>query len=306
MIDKELEPLVNVDFLDRNQAKGYKSEQKMEFYLQRKFFDNPEIHVLNNLYIKTIDGKGCFQIDHLVVTKYCFLIIESKTCNSHLKFDQHLQWSCYRQTEQKWVGMKSPMKQAEMQGDALRKVLQEKRLELRHKFMLMQGGFLTLPIHTLVAISDSGIIDYCTENENYCRNVLKADLIPNRILEIYESYKKRDSVKNYLLDRNPDYILPDEDIKKVIEYIIDIHRIKPVYREIEDVKIPICDTCRKSYTIHYNGSSKQYELVCKECGSVKKLNFKCQKCQGELKIHKYNETFVVGCEQCDNYGKLIR
>jgi hypothetical protein len=57
MIEKELEPLVNVDFLDRNQAKGYKSEQKIEFYLQRKFFDNPEIHVLNNLYIKTIDGN---------------------------------------------------------------------------------------------------------------------------------------------------------------------------------------------------------------------------------------------------------
>ena len=99
MIDKELEPLVNDDFLDKNQKKGYESEKKMAFYLHRKFFDNQDVHVLNNLYIKTIDGKGYFQIDHLIVTKYCFIIIESKTCNSHLKFDQHLQWSCFRQVE---------------------------------------------------------------------------------------------------------------------------------------------------------------------------------------------------------------
>ena len=305
MIDKELEPLVNENFLDKNQTKGYNSEKKMEFYLQRKFFDNQEIHILNNLHIKTIDGKGYFQIDHLVVTKYCFVIVESKTCNSHLKFDSHFQWSCFKQTEQKWVGMKSPMKQAEMQGDALRKVLQENRLELRQKFLFMQGGFLNLPIYSLVAISDSGIIDYCSENKNYCANVLKADLIPNRILEIYESYKNKESVKNFLLDKNPDYVLPDEDLKKTIQYIISLHHVKPAYREIECVKIPICDTCKKTYSIQYDRISKQYELVCKECGTIKKMNFKCQKCRGKLKIHKYNESFVVGCDQCDNYGKLI-
>ena len=304
MIDKELEPLVNDDFLDKNQKKGYESEKKMEFYLQRKFFDNQDIHILNNLYIKTVDSKGYFQIDHLVVTKYCFIIVESKTCNSHLKFDQHLQWSRFRQMEKKLVGIKSPMKQAEMQGDALRKVLQEKRLELRQKFLYMQGGFLHLPIHTLVAISDSGIIDYCSENEDYCKNVLKADLIPNRILEIYDSYKKRDSVKNFLLNREPGYVLPDEDVEKTIQYIVSLHRVKPVYRKVEEVKIPICDVCKKAYAIQYNGITKQYELICKECGSVRKMNFKCQKCQGELKIHKYKETFIVGCEQCDNYGRL--
>lgn len=304
MIDKDLEPLVNAEFLNKDQKKGYESERQMAFYLKRKFFDNQEIHILNNLHIKTVDGKGYFQIDHLVVTKYCFVIVESKTCTSQLKFDQHLQWSCFRQTEKKWVGMKSPMKQAERQGDALRKVLQEKRLELRQKFLHMQGGFLNLPIYTLVAISDSGIIDYCSENEDYCKNVLKADLIPNRILEIYDSYKKRDTVKNFLLDREPGYVLPDEDVGKTIQYIVGLHHVKPVYRKIEEVKIPICDVCKKAYAIQYNGTSKQYELICKECGSVRKMNFECKKCRGELKIHKYKETFVVGCEQCDNYGKL--
>lgn len=125
MIEKELENLVNDDFLDKKSRKGYDSEHQMAFYLQRKFFDNPEIHVLNNLYIKTVNDKGCFQIDHLVVTKYCFIIVESKTCNSHLRFDENLQWSCFEQSKNKWIGTKSPMVQAEMQGDALRKVLQE-------------------------------------------------------------------------------------------------------------------------------------------------------------------------------------
>lgn len=305
MIKKELESLVNDEFLDRNARKGYASEKQMAFYLLRKFFDNPEIHVLNNLYIKALDGKGFFQIDHLIATKYCFIVVESKTCNSHLRFDKNLQWSCFQQTNNKWIGTKSPMVQAEMQGDALRNVLQENRVALRGHFLNKQGGFLSMPIHTLVAISDSGIIDYSTSNEEYCKNVLKADLIPNRILEIYNSYKKRDTVKNLLLSKDVIYTLPSEDLEKTIQYIISLHHVKPAYKKVEEVQVPACATCKIPYSINYNNSLKHYELCCKECGTVKKMNYKCSKCQGDLKIHKYNETFVVCCENCDSYGKFI-
>lgn len=304
MIDKELENLVHEEFLDRNEKKGYDSERKMAFYLQRKFFDNPEIHVLNNLYIKTVNGKGFFQIDHLVITKYCFIIVESKTCNSHLKFDDNLQWCRYLQTEQKWVGEKSPVIQAEMQGDALRKVLQENRFELRKSILNQQGGFLTLPILSLVAISDSGIIDYPATNADYCKNVLKADLIPNRIVEIYDSYKKRDSIKDLLFSKDSLYVLPEEDVQKTVQYILSLHRVKPIYRNIENVGIPVCKNCQTKYSVNYNRLSKEYELACECCGVVKKLNFKCSVCGNALKIHSYNHSFVVGCEECDRYGKL--
>lgn len=305
MIRKELETLVNEEFLNRNAKKGYESERQMAFYLHRKFFENQDIHVLNNLYIKTLDGKGFFQIDHLIVTKYCFVIVESKTCNSHLRFDKNLQWSCFQQTTNKWIGTKSPMVQAEMQGDALRSVLQENRMALRGRFLNKQGGFLNMPIHTLVAISDSGIIDYSSGNEEYCTNVLKADLIPGRILEIYNSYKNRDTVKNFLLDKDPSYVLPAEDLEKTVQYIISLHHVKPVYRKIEEIQIPTCEACKGIYSIAYNNTLKQYELLCKGCGTVKQMNHKCPKCQGDLKIHKLNNTFVVGCEKCDIYGKLI-
>ncbi len=305
MIEKELESLVNDEFLDRNARKGYDSERQMAFYLRRKFFENPDVHVLNNLYIKTVDGKGYFQIDHLIVTKYCFIVVESKTCNSHLRFDKNQQWSCFKEKEKKWIGIKSPMMQAEMQGDALRAVLQENREALRVRLRNRQGGFLTLPIHTLVAISDSGIIDYSTCNEEYCKNVLKADLIPNRILEIYDSYKNRDTVKNMLFDKDPSYVLPDEDVNKTIQFIKELHHVKPVYREVKDVKIPLCTVCKRTLLICYNRMSRQYELLCKGCGSVKQMNFKCTKCKGFLNIRKFNESFVVSCENCDSYGKLI-
>lgn len=305
MIEKELECVVNNEFLDKRSQKGYDSERQMAFYLQRKFFDNQDIHVLNNLYIKTVNGKGYFQIDHLIVTKYCFVIIESKTCNSHLRFDKNLQWSVFEQTNNKWIGLKSPMVQAEMQGDALRKLLQEHRTDLRSRLLNIQGGFLSIPIHTLVAVSDSGIIDYSSSNEEYCKNVLKADLIPGRVLEIYDSYKNRDTVKNFLLNKDPDYILPAEDIKKTIQFIIESHHVKPVYRDVEEVRILSCDVCKNAFSVSYNGSQKCYQLYCRKCGSVKQINFKCPKCQGVFKIHKYNEAHVVGCENCDTYGKLI-
>lgn len=304
MIKKELESLVNDDFLNKNQKKGYVSEQQMAFYLQRKFFDNPDIHILNNLYIKTLNDKGYFQIDHLIITKYCFIVVESKTCNSHVKFDEHLQWSCFEQSTQKWIGIKSPMKQAEMQGDALRKVLQKNRKELRSKFLFSQGGYLSLPIHYLVAISDSGIIDY-SENKEYAKNVLKADLIPNRILEIYNSYKKRDGLKNLLFDRDVIYVLPANDIKKTIRYVMSLHHVKPVYRRLKDLKVPVCKTCKKTYSFVYNRSLKYYELICFNCGSAKKINFTCPKCAGMIKIHKYNESFVAGCETCNDYGRIV-
>lgn len=176
---------------------------------------------------------------------------------------------------------------------------------MRSRLLGVQGGFKALPIHTLVAFSDSGIIDYSTSNEEYCKNVLKADLIPNRVLEIYESYKKRDTVKNFLLDKEPGYVLPEEDVNKIIQYIKNLHHVKPVYRNVEAVKTPSCPACKKTHSICYNKISKRYELLCQSCGTVKQMNFKCPKCKGNLKIQRFNETFVVGCEKCDTYGKLI-
>lgn len=304
MIDKELEEVVNEELFDSRAKKGYNSEKQMAFYLKRKFFDNPEIHVLNNLNIKTVNQEGFFQIDHLIITKYCFIIVESKTSNSHLKYDDNLQWSCFEQTTQKWVGIKSPMVQAEMQGDALRKVLQENRENLRMKRLNMQGGFITLPIHTLVAVSDSGIIDYGESNEEYRKNVLKADLIPKRIVEIFENYKKSDSKINAILDKAPDYVLPDKDVDKIIQYILELHHVKAAYLKLEYVPLPKCEACNNSFGIQYNSRVKLYELVCKKCGQVKRMNYKCQKCGGELKIRMFNRIPVVGCETCDKYGKL--
>ena len=305
MIEKELETVVNDCLLDSLTKKGYLSEKKMAFYLNRKFFDNPDFHVFHNLNIRTVNDKGFFQIDHLVITRYCFIVIESKTCNSHLKYDANLQWTCFQETSQKWIGIKSPMIQAEMQGEALRKVLQENRVNIRKRFLNKQGGFLTLPIHTLVAVSDAGIIDYPECHEEYSKNVLKADLIPNRVAEIFDSYKNRDTKANiFIFDKAPTYVFPEEDIPKIIQYILSLHHVKPAYIKLEKVSLPYCKMCKEKLTIEYSLQNQCYESVCKKCGIIKKMNLKCQVCGKKFSIHKYNKFYIIGCATCDKYGKF--
>ncbi|THF87846.1 NERD domain-containing protein [Deinococcus sp. KSM4-11] len=175
MILKESTPAPTTD---RFQRAGDEAEKQMAHYLRRAFGADPAIHVFNDLRLE--HGGEAAQIDHLVLHKAGFIIIESKSVTSSVSINDREEWA--REWKGQKRGMPSPVLQARRQGDLLRALLQAHREELRNKilFGMKQGGFQGFLIDVVVAISDSGVV----QTHQALPEVKKADQVPDRVKEL--------------------------------------------------------------------------------------------------------------------------
>ena len=156
-----------------NEKKGDAAESQMAFYLRRYFSDNSEIHVLNDVYL-TLKGEVA-QIDHLVITPYRLWIIESKSVSGRLVIQDDGQW--IKRFEEREFGFASPVLQATLQAKILLG-------NYRKYFNFFNRQPLKESI--LVAVSSDCVIE---DQRTQRGDVLKADLVPNRILQVYEQDK---------------------------------------------------------------------------------------------------------------------
>lgn len=156
-----------------NQKKGDAAESQMAFYLRRHFSDCSEIHVLNDVYLTL--NEEVAQIDHLVITPYRLWIIESKSVSGRIVILDDGQW--IKRFEGREFGFKSPIQQATLQAKIL-----------RGNYRKYFKGINRQPLKEsiLIAISSEGVIE---DQRTQRGDVLKADLVPNRILEVYEQDK---------------------------------------------------------------------------------------------------------------------
>lgn len=190
---------------DQCERAGDAAERQMAHYLHRKFRDDPAVFVLHQLRIEDPeqpeqDGSaGVCQIDHLVVHRWGFFLVESKSVMEEVQVrsdgDGGDEWSrtyCGGQT-----GMPSPIRQARRQSEFLRALLDHHRFELLGGFGLGfrtiakirrdgdQRGFGLAPMQLVVAVSDSGRIrrlDGWKPPETPFRVIVKkADLVPEAI-----------------------------------------------------------------------------------------------------------------------------
>jgi hypothetical protein len=137
---------------------GDEAERDMAFRLARRFGNDPDVHIINDL---RIEHEGhAFQIDHLLVTPFGLFIIESKSvhCPVTIKvWDKKREhWS--RNFEGKVEGFDSPVLQAEEQGRLLKAFMRANTEQMLGKMIgFVQKGFGYCPIIPLVAISRTGV-----------------------------------------------------------------------------------------------------------------------------------------------------
>lgn len=216
MICKELD-----EFKPRNALEwfGKKAEEKIAFYLKRNFFDHQDLHVINNLRFQALDGTFA-QIDHLVLSRYFAVIIESKSVSAAVKCERDGQW--LRLWNNHWTGMPSPIQQAKNQSIALKRLLQENRSSLRSKclFGLRQRGFSDMPIHLLVAVSNEGRIAHGFEPKGFSDVVMKADMVADKILALLAHAKKAASI---LSKEELPWIMSEEDLRKTTAFLLTRH-----------------------------------------------------------------------------------
>ncbi|MGN1274514.1 MAG: NERD domain-containing protein [Thermoguttaceae bacterium] len=333
MIIKELDPINCETPIEKS---GFKAEKQMAFYLKQRFDQSNDFFVLNN--IRFAAPNGCFsQIDHLVLSRYGAVIVESKSVTTAVKYGTAGQW--FRLWGNHWNGMPSPVQQAKIQGNALRELLRSQRETLRKKIFLglVQGGFGYMPIDVIVAISDSGKIILPPGKNPYEGVVMKSDLVTDRIVELFETYKRKNSIfsKDAFFSKDAIWDMSQEELRNVSLFLYRIHEplekkakpSEPVQESVPEAPAvsspqttaepvpnsfqnplkelggnPVCPECSDTMKILWGNRFKNYYWHCEKCGKNVSINLKCPVCGSQLRLRKQKNEYFIYCEPCGISG----
>lgn len=315
MIVKESDPFFPENFREKT---GRKAEEQLAFYLKRKYHADKNFFVFNDLRFPFLDSF--VQIDHLVVSKYGLVIVESKSVTSKVSYNEKGEW--FRLWDNHWVGMPNAVKQAERQGEALKELLNENHTELLDKYLFgrLQKTFSKMRIDLIVAVSDHGSI--CRKGKDiYENNVCKAESVTEKIDEIFSSCEK--SAGLFSSDALP-WDMNEDELKKVVAFLLKRHvprelgngeRVVPENGErSRKEEIPVkeeeknteekiraflwCPQCKGKIRILWGSKYKSYYWHCEECQKNFPINHSCPQCHEKLKIRKQGNEYHIYCEKC--------
>ncbi len=202
---------------------GEEAEKDMAFRLARRFGNDANVHIINDLRIEH-EGNA-FQIDHLLVTPLGLFIVESKSvhCPVTIKVWEKKREHWARTFDGKVEGFDSPVLQAEEQGRLLKTFMRANAEEMLGKLIgLIQKGFGGCPIIPLVAISRTGVID--VESGVLHESVLKLDEIAPEIAQQIAALKKAASLLTLSLDVG--WEMSAEEATRVARFLTSAHTPK--------------------------------------------------------------------------------
>jgi len=278
---------------------GAKAEEQMIHYLQRAFADKDDIVVLNDIRIQDDNGEIA-QMDHLVIHEFGFIVVESKSVTTKVSINEYGEWVRY--FNNKPSGMRSPIKQAQMQTDILKKILEVNKDRLFKQTLinkLIKTSFDDYPFEVLVAISDTGIIK---RPKNYDTSmVLKADQICDVINEKINSYRKKS--KSLV----PIGTVPSAFYKTTMLVIAEFLKSKHKPIEVSSKEIDtldhktikfVCKKC-KSDNLNIVWGKYGYYFKCSDCQGNTAIHLKCKDEKCKVKLKKEKNTFYQVCETCN-------
>lgn len=219
----------------RNKA-GYEGEKQMAYYLERAFGEEAYIRVFNDLRIRRRDMNA--QIDHLVLHRFGFVIIESKSIHDQIRMNAQGEFT--RVSGRSRSGMPSPIRQANEQATWLRELLDENKTTLRPmaKTLLnrpIQPDFRAERFRVLVAISNGGRIeDDGVRPDELC----KADAVCDKVRETIAAYEsttgfkgfvkyvvEKDKSKTQKMDEHHVKAFTDLEIDKITQFLLN-HQVE--------------------------------------------------------------------------------
>jgi len=321
---------------DKWSVAGATAEEKMAFYLRRVFLNDKDIYVFNDLRMKD-DTNDSAQIDHLILHRHGFIIIESKSVSSKVKINEHNEWE--RLWNNHWEGMPSPIQQAKLQGEFLRRALGANAESLITKKILDRElpRFIKCPFDVLVAISDHGSI----KREIDPPEVVKADQIQEKIIAIITRHRKAASFFPTSIEHfkptNTDglYSFTDDEMEKISRFLIDHHyplfsetkRPEPRTSKVAEAKpewkpkpatpastpppqpssqpppLPASSAgglgiCNKCGEQCIIKWGRDYYWKCTACGNNMPLKEYCPTCKKKLFLRKQKNLYHIYCETC--------
>ncbi len=295
----------------------------MAHYLHRSFGEDQDVIILHGLRLEDRnqpehdDSTGACQIDHLLVHRYGFFIIESKSVTEEVRVRSDGsggdEWT--RTYDGKELGMPSPIRQAQRQSDFLRKFLQRHREDLvgRQSFGFRtiaklftgtdQRGFKSAPIQIMIAVSDKGKIKrkggWKEPSEPFQTYVTKADLVTGKItheLERHRKGAKSDSRRKH--GKYGKWSMEAPEVERVAEFLADQH--------VDRLAVSPVARCKHRGSDALTAQSGRYGPYwrCRKCEENTGMPRKCPKCgadkrQGNrVRIRKDESAYWRDCKEC--------
>jgi len=305
------------------QKYGYDAEKQMAFYLKRAFQDKEDIYVINDLRLEMNDDVA--QIDHLIVHRFGFTIVESKSVTSKISINEFGEWT--RHYPKYTRGMPSPVNQAKRQADFLKNFLMARSEHLLRKTLIFKFSMTDFKYDVLVAISDSGIINRAKNTD--IPEVHKADQITESINNLLSGYA---GTNRNLLSLKVNHHFADSSMEKITKYFLQSHKPKLVKYEEEqeitkdiakpernNIKEPLKNESEKNTPTLENTEENYSAKNCSKCSSANieitygkyGYYFKCRDCKGNTsiklkcndssckpRIKKKKDHFYEECASC--------
>ena len=308
---------------------GARAEKQMAHYLDRQFRESKKYFVLHD--IKLEFGGDNAQIDHLVVHPFGVAIVESKSVSTAVRLTDMDEWE--RRAGRNWIGMASPLLQAERQGKLLKALLRTREADLLDKVLgVAQGTFGHMAVDVFAAVSDSGIIERARKDQ--APNALKADAIPAAIETAVTEYRRASSLLSLdikaiakaprdfkeaeclrvarfleITDRRCREVRPAPEAPTrptKPSFVAGDARVgrgtsaPPVSTNTEQKRIThqaACDDCGSRRLEAKIGRFGPY-LKCLDCGKNTAVRVACEACGSKVYMERADSGFAGNCEGC--------
>jgi hypothetical protein len=287
-------------------AAGVRQELDVAFYLNRAFKEHPHVYVFNDLKLR---HKGeVAQIDHLVVYAYGFIIIESKSITGEVSVNEHKEWS--RSYNGSWQGMKSPIKQVDMQLSLLRDKLAYHSENLLDKlFGMLQKGFSGRQWDGICAISSNAIISRESMPLVIQNRISKSEFVTDRILALMNLPEKFQTRMKLMSNDNRVWF-NESELKKICRFILASDESnKTDVQDAQDKRIApdafeqvilACKSCHSDKHLNKRFGKFGYYVNCTSCQVNTPMKQNCSSCGNKsTRVNKQKDDYVLSCEKCD-------
>lgn len=303
------------------QAAGDNQEKDVAFYLRRSFKDDPQVLVINDLNIRHEGEKA--QIDHLVIHRKGFVIIESKSIYGEVKVNAEGEWS--RSYKGKWSGMPSPLIQAKIQKKLLLQYLNAHAETILRKLLGFQTFFSGREWATFCSVSNSCILHRDNMPSEISKHVLKSE----RIAEEIEKITASSLIKRALLSNTPSF--SDAELENIAAFLIrsdslltapdndannkkdpdlygqeDINNDSSNLAKQDNTPLIQCKQCHKADKLTPKYGKFGYYVQCGHCSSNTSMKMSCPSCGSkDARISKKGSEYSVNCDACSSTQLVI-
>lgn len=293
---------------------GDKQEAQVAYHLERAFGDDANYRIMNNVNLM-VKGFNS-QIDHLILYRAGFVVIESKSIHGEVRVNSLGEWE--RSYKGEWFGIPSPVQQATTQIETLREYIRPQASNLLDKSLGIQGGFGKRQYKTLIAISSSARLDRENIPKNISNNIVKTEFLVDKVKQITKSAQGgiRGAITGIMageplfsldeMDRIESFLRPLIADKNPISQEVSVSEAETAQQDGNGkIAIVACKKCGEKETLTAHPGRYGYYVKCDKCSTNTSIRIACPTCGAtSTKARKEGPNLLLDCNSCAAKTKL--